>query len=239
MFDLTYITLPNSYRLFLSIQVNSFTVNRRMILKPEQHYRRSIRLRWYDYSHPGVYFVTLCIHDRTQRLFGNVVAGKMVLNSAGEYAQKCWMDISIHYSQIKLDEFVVMPNHIHGIIVIRDCVGAGLSRPSFPPVKTMASRLKSNGASIKTGRDDRAPTLGTMVAFFKYQSTKRINAKRQSGIQKTWQRNYFEHIVRNEKSLFAIRRYIKDNPLNWASDEENPFGRPPRYVALPNPQWYY
>ena len=204
-----------------------------------RHNRHSVRLPKYDYARPGMYYVTICIHDRRDRLFGDVVDGKMVLNDAGEYTQKCWTDISIHYPKIKLDEFVVMPNHVHGIIVIRDFVGAGLSRPSFPPAKAGSSRPKSDVASIKTGRDDRAPTLGNMVAFFKYQSTKRINAKRQSGIQKIWQRNYYEQIIRNEKLLLQIRQYIRNNPLNWDSDDENPSGKSPRYVALPNPQWHY
>ncbi len=87
------------------------------------HNRRSIRLPGYDYSRPGYYFVTVCIHDMTQKLFGDVVEGKMGLNDAGKCARQCWLDIPMHFPNVKLDEYIIMPNHIHGVIVICDSTG--------------------------------------------------------------------------------------------------------------------
>ena len=131
------------------------------------------RLRGYDYSLPGAYFITVCIHDRNQKLFGDVVGGIIVQNDYGNIVRKCWNDSPSHYPRIRLDEFIVMPNHIHGIIVIR--------------------------AS----------------------ASKQINAIRQHGIEKIWQRNYYDHIIRDGKSRYAICQYIKNNPANWTTGSEH------------------
>ncbi len=165
----------------------------------------------------------------------------------------CWNELPSHYPHIHLDEFAIMPNHVHGIIIIRDfaSVGARSSRPmeTWQPETSRSSRPVSGlGNPVgrddqNTGRDDRAPinatdgvtnatgdtekptarkpTLGNMVAYFKYRSTKRINAMRRNGIEKIWQRNYHDHIILDEKSLFNIRQYIRNNPLLWAVDSEN------------------
>jgi len=165
------------------------------------HNRRSIRLRSYNYAQAGKYFVTICIHDRRQRLFGDVANGKMIENDHGNIVRNCWDDLSVRYSHIQLDEFAIMPNHIHGIIVIRDAANCDRA-----PTKTVKPR---------------PITLGNIVAYFKYQSTKQINSIRQHGIEKVWQRNYFEHVIRNEESLFVIRNYIRDNPIKWDLDSED------------------
>jgi putative transposase len=191
------------------------------------HNRRSIRLRGYDYSRPGYYFVTICIQDRNQKLFGNVVDGKMALNQIGEAVQFYWNGLTDHFNNIRLDEFVIMPNHFHGIIVICNTVaGAGSSRPqgSSRPTAFLRAAIDGKNNHIddknKQGRDDRAPTLGNMVAFFKYQSTKQINAMRQSGVEKIWQRNYYDTIVKDEKTIYHIRQYIRNNPVNWSLDPQ-------------------
>jgi REP element-mobilizing transposase RayT len=179
--------------------------------------RKSIRLHGYDYSQPGGYFITVCINDRTQRLFGDVQNGAMALNEMGEYVRQYWLDIPNHFPNTKLDEYVIMPNHVHGIITIID--PGGITPPLQQKCKT----------EIQYGRDDRAPTekptkkptVGMMMAYFKYQSTTRINAKPPGIIQKIWQRGYFDHIVRNRKSLFFIRKYIQNNPINWERDKDN------------------
>jgi putative transposase len=115
------------------------------------HNRRSIRLRGYDYSRRGAYFVTVCIHDRTQRLFGDVVDGRMVLNDAGKFAQRCWTDIPRHFpgGDGDLDEFVVMPNHVHGIIMIRESVveSPNVGVQNFEPLR---GGSKKKGPHVRT-----------------------------------------------------------------------------------------
>jgi REP element-mobilizing transposase RayT len=200
--------------------------------KPDSktHRRRSLRLPQYDYAQPGGYFITICTHDRVC-LFGDNINGAMMLNDAGIMVEKYWNEIPQHFTHVTLDEHAVMPNHFHGIIFI---VGAGSSRPVQPgssrPVQPGSSRPVQPGSSRlmlldkcedcgKEGREDRAPTVGNIVAYFKYQSTKHINVMRNGGFQKLWQRNYYERVIRNEKELFETRQYIINNPMNWELDE--------------------
>jgi putative transposase len=181
--------------------------------------RRSIRLRGHDYSLPGYYFVTICINDRKQNLFGEIMDGALAENDYTKIVHNCWHELAIHYPCIRLDEFAIMPNHVHGIINIRDSVvGAGLSRPNDENIN-MSKTGRDNPAPTTTGPDNRvwrenpvgrdnrvgrdnpAPTVGKMVAYFKYQSTKQINAIRNTGVMKIWQRDYYDHIIRDKKSL--------------------------------------
>jgi len=165
-----------------------------MRFDPDKHHRRSIRLKGYDYSQAGAYFVTICTKARGC-LFGEIIDGEMVLNPFGEVVQACWDDLPRHYPHVELDAFVIMPNHAHGIIMIS--VGAG-----FKP----------------------APTHGLpeIIRAFKTFSSRRINDLRDMSGVPLWQRNYYEHVIRNEESLNTIRRYIIENPLRWADDPENP-----------------
>ena len=168
-----------------------------------RHQRRSIRLPDYDYSQPGAYFVTLCAHER-ETLFGDVVDDVMRLNDYGEIVVAVWDDLPGHYSHVELDAFVIMPNHVHGIIVIADnAVGA-----------RHASPLQSR------------PTLGIIVGSYKSAVTKRINELRHTPGVSVWQRNYYEHVVRSEHELNTIRAYIQNNPLRWALDHDNPINAP-------------
>jgi REP element-mobilizing transposase RayT len=177
---------------------------------PLKHHRRSIRLRGYDYSQAGAYFVTICEVNRAC-IFGQVVDGKMHPNQFGEIVLKWWNELPNYYPPVELDEFVVMPNHMHGIIVITD-VGAGSSCPN--------------------GRHDAAPTekrtLGQLVGHFKFQITKEINQIRDAGYAKVLQRDYYEHIMRNEREWNAIAEYICNNPANWNADLDNPANFPKR-----------
>jgi putative transposase len=174
-----------------------------MKFDPDRHHRRSIRLRGYDYSQAGAYFVTVCVQGR-ERLFGDVVDGEMRLNDAGQMVVQCWHELPAHFFHLELDEFVVMPNHMHGIII----VGAPFMAPYGP-------------GAVNQGAINRAPTgLGEIVRSFKALATRRI---RQAGVTVfAWQRNYYEHIIRDEESLNRIREYIVNNPLQWALDRENP-----------------
>ena len=178
------------------------------------HHRDSLRLPQYDYAQPGGYFITICTHDRAC-LFGDMVNEAMVLNDAGIMVEKYWSEIPQHFQHVTLDEHAVMFNHFHGIIFI---VGAGSSRPVQPGSSRpmLFDRCEDYG---KEGRENRAPTVGNIVAYFKYQSTKHINIMRNGGFQKLWQRNYYERVIRNEKELFETQQYIINNPMNWELDE--------------------
>jgi REP-associated tyrosine transposase len=172
--------------------------------------RRSIRLRGYDDSQQGMYFITICTAGRAV-LFGDVMGGTMRLNDAGRTVRHVWRELPGHYFGLETDACVVMPNHVHGVIVLTDSVGAGSPRPSA-------------GAETAPLR----ATLGQVVARFKYESTKLLNAMRGRPGERLWQRGYYEHIIRHGESLHDIRRYIVENPARWESDPENPQAARPR-----------
>ena len=176
-----------------------------MTFDPAIHHRRSIRLKDYDYSQPGAYFVTVCTHGRECAL-GEVLDDAVILNYSGLIVQECWEQLPDHYFHVDLDAFVVMPNHVRGIIVFNDrhIVGAGL-RPA--PTWT-----KRHG-------------LPEIVRAFKAFSSRRINESRQRPGGPVWQRGYYEHVIRNDRSWEAIREYIESNPSRWEHDPDNPCNR--------------
>jgi REP element-mobilizing transposase RayT len=177
--------------------------------------RKSIRLRGYDYARPGAYFVTFVTKNR-ENLFGGIVAGEARLNTRGRIVADCIRQITNHYPNVEIDLFVIMPNHIHAIIAIHESVGAGSPRPYGP----FAARRRLIQAPRPYGFDSK-PTLGHIVAYFKYQTTKRINQSRGTPGAPVWQRNYWEHIIRDERELARIRNYIEQNPARWETDVEN------------------
>ncbi|MBC7232147.1 MAG: hypothetical protein H5T68_02740 [Chloroflexi bacterium] len=190
----------------------------------QRHHRRSLRLKGYDYSQAGAYFVTICANHR-KCLFGEVVDGEMRMNDAGRMIEKWWLELNRAFPNMETDEYVVMPNHVHGIVVIvgPDHVGADLR------VCPDAMGAHHGGAHIG------AP-LPAIIQWFKTMTTNEyIRGVRTSGwtpfAGKLWQRNYYEHIVRDESSLHRIREYIVNNPLQWALDRENPEGA----VRAPSP----
>ena len=221
-----------------------------MAFNPEKHHRRSIRLKGYDYSMAGAYFVTMCVSNR-QRLFGNVIDGKMILNEAGRMVETIWMQLAIRFEFIELDEFTVMPNHFHGILVLsgrcESCIRPGSDESCI--------RTDSDESCICTGRgescirpstvsgdhkdrpDGTLPgTVGRVIQAFKSISTHEyINGVKHKNWTpfpgKLWQRNYYEHIIRDDESLKRIRAYIINNPLQWAYDRENSAGA---LLATPN-----
>jgi putative transposase len=169
--------------------------------KQRQCHRRLTRLKEYDYSQPGGYFITICTKER-ECLFGEIENDQMKVNNYGQIVQLSWLDLPQHYSNVQLDSFVIMPNHIHGIIFLED-VGAGLK-----PAPTVF-------------KDKRYP-LSEIVRAFKTFSSKGINKLRNMPGKSVWQRNYYEHVIRRDESLEKIREYIENNPLRWALDQENP-----------------
>lgn len=195
--------------------------------------RRSLRLKGYDYSQAGAYFITIVTQNRAC-LFGEVADGEMRLNEAGRMVESVWSDIPAFYAGVAIDEFVAMPNHIHGIIIL---VGAGpCACPEGPcacPIGVGAAPRGRPGYGQPQGVVGQpqgvAPTLSLpdVVHRFKTLTTKRYaDGVRQSGWPpfrgRLWQRNYYEHIVRNDDELHRIREYIANNPLRWALDRENP-----------------
>ena len=175
---------------------------------PKIHHRRSIRLRGYDYSQAGAYFITICTYQR-ECLFGEIVNSQMCLNKIGCIVAEEWLRSSEIRPGIELDEWIIMPNHIHAIVVFTHSVGAHSCAPlPDAPLQGMPYR--------------KPRSLSSMIAGFKSAATKRINEIRQTPAIPVWQRNYYEHIIRNEESLHNIRQYITNNPSNWLYDSENP-----------------
>jgi len=174
---------------------------------PQKHHRRSIRLKGYDYTRPGAYFVTI-VMQRQEVLFGEVVNGEMILNRCMHIVKDAWIDLPNHYLHVGLDAFCIMPNHLHGILVLNDgidfaVVGAGL-RPA-PTESTLVVRKP----------------LSEVIRAFKSFSSRRINAVRCAPGVPVWQRNYYEHIIRDNADWEHIRLYIQENPLRWEEDDEN------------------
>lgn len=200
---------------------------------PERHRRRSIRLKGYDYAQAGAYFVTVCTHQRAC-LFGIVSDGQMDLNAAGQVAAQCWRAIPDHFPNVRCDEFVVMPNHIHGILWINapnpPAVGANdyspLPSAQRPPAvranndsPRRPSAVRANNYSPRRRPRGTSKTIGSIVRGFKIGVTKWMRENDFDG--PVWQRDYYEHIIREEESLNRIRQYILDNPARWATDHNN------------------
>ena len=185
---------------------------------PEKHHRpfgaaqgrRSIRLRGYDYTQPGAYFVTICVHQRAM-LFGRVVDGKMTLNKLGEIVREEWCRTAELRPNVELDAFVIMPNHIHGIIILRDDRRGTLQRA--PTTSQHVPMIERFGKPTSN-------SIPTIIRLFKSATTKRINGLRGTPGARVWQRNYYERIIRNQRELDAIRRYIIENPQRWHRDRE-------------------
>lgn len=177
-----------------------------MAYNPKIHHRRSIRLPEYDYTQPGAYYITICTHKR-QCWFGDVENGEMQKNYLGEIAHRFWEALPRRFSHIQLDVFVVMPNHLHGILIITDEGYQAL--PKDRPIKEQFGRPVPG-------------SIPTVVRSFKSAVTKRINLMRRGKNPPIWQDNYYESIVRIETGLDRIREYIINNPCHWEIDKENP-----------------
>lgn len=164
--------------------------------------RSPLRLKNYDYASNGAYFVTICTKDR-ECLFGEITERKMRLNEFGEIVRDEWLKTPVVRPGVELDVFVVMPNHIHGIVVLSN--------------KEIGSKAVTN----RKGCGPASSSVGAMIGQFKSATTKRIRAmNRRSGL--IWQRDYYDHIIRDESDLNKIREYIIQNPMRWMEDENHP-----------------
>jgi len=180
------------------------------------HRRRSIRLPGYDYTRAGAYFVTVCARDR-EYLFGEIVDGEMRLNELGQIVQSTWHDLVNHVDGIALGEFVIMPNHIHGIITI---VGAGSEpAPTEPAPTEPAPTEPAPTGTAPTNTTSKQTPLSEIVRQLKTFSARRINLARSTPGEPVWQRNYYEHIIRDDQSYMKIAQYIFDNPAQWEVDK--------------------
>ncbi|MBK7888536.1 MAG: transposase [Bacteroidetes bacterium] len=170
---------------------------------PHLHHRRSIRLKGYDYSQEGLYFITICQQDR-ECLFGEIVDGEMLLNDAGKMVDDVWLKIPERFPHVLLHEYIIMPNHFHAILEILG------SAPAVRATLVVAP--------------DKAAALGDILGAFKSISTvEYIQGVKKCGWPtfngKLWQRDFFDHIIRNERSFHRISRYILNNPKNWKGDK--------------------
>jgi REP element-mobilizing transposase RayT len=185
-----------------------------MSFDPDKHHRRSIRLPGYDYVGPGAYFVTICT-DHRRHLFGQVVTGEMRLSALGAIVREEWLRTPSIRPGIEVDALAVMPNHVHGIIVL----------PGGPVTAEVGAH---SCAPLRRPRR----SLSSFVAQFKATAARRINARRGTPGARVWQRNYYEHVIRSDATWTAICVYIEANPALWPYDRDNLHGTKPRRADL-------
>jgi putative transposase len=201
--------------------------------------RRSIRLKGYDYADVGNYFITICTMNR-ECLLGKINEGRMMLSAAGKIANLEWLNTPKVRPGIELGSFVIMPNHLHGIITIysrrddpagrseRSTVesnqiiqGVPPERPYMPPGNLQGFERETKDRAFQWNTPNLKPdTIGAIIGQFKSISTKKIRETECIGFH--WQRNYYEHIICDRSELEKIRKYILENPENWSKDEDNP-----------------
>ena len=192
-----------------------------------QRERKLNRLPYYDYAQDGLYFVTICVKNRVE-CFGDVQDDRMILNKNGYIVHRQWLWLSKQYQYIKLDAFIVMPNHFHGVIIIdqrRDRsrpVPTDADPPVVPtrPVPTDADPSVVPTRPVPTDAARRVKSLSELIGAFKTTSSKKIH---QNGLLNfAWQRSFYDNIIRDEQTLHNIREYIFNNPLKWETDRNNP-----------------
>lgn len=193
---------------------NVFRMTNISSFNPEIHNRKSIRIPEYDYTKEGFYFVTICCHEH-QCLFGRIINGEMVLNECGRIAKECWEEIPNRFVNIDLHSFIIMPNHIHGILQIKEIVGAG-----FTPAQIDITRATARVAP--TIDQKICPALSDIIGAYKSLVANcclKLFKEKNLFMGKLWQRNYNEHVIRNEHSYNKITEYIHTNPTKWKFDK--------------------
>ena len=191
-----------------------------MAYNPALHNRQSIRLQGYDYSQSGAYFITICTYKK-EKYFGEIVNAEVKLNLLGQYAFHQWKMIPQRVTNVELDEFIIMPNHIHGIIVIRSGRGEG----SENEIMDGKQRLFSDPSPLLRMNEELQPngtvpgSIGAIVQNFKSSTSRKINAMPKMKGIKLWQTNYYDHIIRDEEDYARIVEYIRNNPQKWEQDE--------------------
>jgi REP element-mobilizing transposase RayT len=177
--------------------------------------RRNLRVPDFDYSQPGAFFVTIVTQDR-KTLFGQIVDGDVILNEVSKIVEEVWIEIPKHFPNVELGEFVIMPNHIHGIIsIVLKATHAVPAQNETVVEATHASPLPRVSNGPLPG------SIGAIIGSFKSAATKRFHEILDKPEKRLWQRGYYEHVIRNERGYTAIYEYILANPMNWEKDEEN------------------
>ena len=219
-----------------------------MAYDPKIHRRRSLRLKGYDYTHVGAYFVTIVTQGRLC-LFGEIVGKEMRLNEAGEMVCGFWEALPQRFPAIEMDMFVVMPNHLHGIVVIKNRATTRVAPTNQNPDRgvenapTVPNRATTRVAptEIMDGGVDSPVTdqfaLGDVIGAYKslttVEYTRGVKQMKWSPFhRRLWHRNYYEHVVRHDESLRQLQQYILDNPAQWAFDKENPLAKRPETEKL-------
>ena len=177
------------------------------VMEEKELHRRSIRIPGADYSRPGAYFITICAAYR-RNIFGTVEEGKVILSPLGEIVRSCWVQIPEHFPNATINEYVIMPNHLHGIIALG--VGARYIVPSDPGEQTSEQFQKPTRG-----------TIPTIVRTFKAAVTRNARNDLKIGDELIWQSNYFERALRDGREVSLAIRYIAENPARWRWDEEN------------------
>lgn len=169
--------------------------------------RKPTRYKDYDYNLPGYYFVTVCAQDM-DLIFGNVRNGEMILNKWGEIVKRCWEEIPQHFESAELDHYTIMPNHLHGMVIIN------------PNDKTNTAKVGNAKFAFPTEEDRTKMLLSKMIQQFKRQVT--IEIKTSFKVDEIiWQKSFYDRVIRNEKELYQIRKYIKQNPLKWELEKNS------------------
>jgi putative transposase len=222
-----------------------------MPYNPDKHHRQSIRLPEYDYSYPAAYFVTACTLNR-EHFFGAICDGILSLSKAGKIAHRCWASIPSHFSHVELGDFIIMPNHIHGILLLTsamsdsttsDVTNLGKGAACCAPTAAGNSDIAEDSTNLGKGAACCAPTaadngkignstskmntpilpplkkgsLPTIMRSYKSAVTKAINENCPE-LHFAWHRNYYEHVIRSERTRAVITEYIQSNPYKWKED---------------------
>ena len=175
----------------------------------------STRLKDYDYSLNGAYFVAICPKN-SMHLFGSIVDQKLIPNRQAEVVTECWLDLPAHYTNCVLDKFIIMPNHVHGIIIIdNEIAETGLKPDKVVVVETGLKPVST------AGRVAKPYPLSEIIRGFKTFSARRINEYQNTRGKAFWQSRFFDHIIRNREELKRIRQYIIENPLKWELEKNN------------------
>ena len=177
---------------------------------PKIHHRRSMRLKDYDYTQNGYYFVTICAENKIE-YFGEIIDGEMILSEIGKIANQCWLEIPEHFPDVSLDEYIIMPNHLHGVIAIEN-------NNDF--IKNENPIVGNKNFCSLPWQTKLSRSLSSIIRGFKIGVTKWCRNNNHNEFQ--WQKSFYDHIIRDEKSLDEIRKYIVENPLKWELDKNNP-----------------
>jgi len=192
---------------------------------PIKHHRRSIRLKEHDYAQPGDYFVTICTQKRVC-LFGDIADCEVRLNKAGQIVDDTWYSLSKRFPSVQLDAFIVMPNHIHGVVFITDEIQPPVGATLVIAKNPVVAQDRAGTRPAPTEGNIKRSSLGQIIGAFKSITTHQylLGVREHQWLPfdcRLWQRNYYESIIRNKRVLNAIRTYIQANPYNWVNDPDN------------------